>query len=117
MKISVYIGRSNSEILHLYLEAADSHKISAADFLSGVTRIQLISRAGIIDSQVAPTALVLDAAASTLTLSLGSHFTQAGIYPAQLVFFTAAYPDGFVWIDRYDAASNRRLTLHVMPGS
>lgn len=113
----VYMGRSNSETLRLYLEASDGHEISAADFLAGVTRIQLISRAGVIDSQVAPNALTLDAAASMLTLNLGSHFTEAGIYPSQLVLFSATYPDGFVWIDRYGAASNRRLTLQVMPGS
>lgn len=50
MKIPVYIGRGNAETLRLFMVASDGRELSAATFLSSVTRIQLITRNGTIDS-------------------------------------------------------------------
>lgn len=117
MKIPVYIGRGNAETLRLFMVAADGRELSVAAFLSSVTRIQLITRNGTIDSQTAPQALVIDAAAQTLTVTVGDQFSVAGLYPVQLVLFSTAYPDGYVWIDRHDAEPSRRLVLNVVAGS
>lgn len=117
MKLPVYLNRDNAETLRLYLEDAGGREVSATAFLAAVTRVQLVTRAGTIDTDTSPQSLSIDAAAQTITLKLGSHFSAAGAYPAQLVLFSPSCPNGYVWIDRHGAEPNRRLVLNVVAGS
>lgn len=117
MKIPVFINRDNAETLKLSFMAEDGREVSVTNFLAAVTRTQLVTRAGTVDTNTSPQSLSIDAAAQTITLKLGSHFTVAGAYPAQLIMISSTYPNGYVWIDRYDAEPNRRLVLNVVSGS
>ncbi|HRD65720.1 MAG TPA: hypothetical protein PKY50_06145 [Candidatus Competibacter sp.] len=115
MKIPVYIGRDNVETLALSMEDDKENAVDIGDFLVSVNRIVLATETVVVDSQATPAALVLDAAARTLACTLGQSFSDPGNYPAQLIFYSPGYPNGFVWIDRHGAA-DQRLTLVVADG-